>query len=160
MVCFPLKYSCVVYMLLLIRCSQSADRLQQFYQNWKFLSSVYSFITSPGTLPQEIVICFHLGILGPACSGVSWVSLFYYHRWKHIFPWCRGREAASPKQSPGPGTSTWTGSCFHLLMPLLHTLLLLFSKQQGGLQCFCHHQQNPKWARRVKLSILEQSQTV
>ena len=87
-------------MLLLIRCSQSANRLQQFYQNWKFLSSVYSFITSPGTLPQEIVICFHWGILGPACSGVSWVSLFYYHRWKHIFPWCRGREAVIPKAKP------------------------------------------------------------
>ena len=88
-------------MLLLKRCSQSANRLQQFYQNWKFLSSVYSFITSPGTLPQEIVICFHWGILGPACSGVSWVSLFYYHRWKHIFPWCRGREAVIPKAKPG-----------------------------------------------------------
>lgn len=49
--------------------SISKLRLQQFYQKGKFLSSVYSFITSPGTLPQEIVICFRLGILGPAFSG-------------------------------------------------------------------------------------------
>lgn len=62
MVCFPLKYFYVVYMLLLIRCSQSANLGYNNSIKGKFLSSVYSFITSPGTLPQEIVICFRLEV--------------------------------------------------------------------------------------------------
>lgn len=63
MVCFPFKiFLCCLYASLNKMFSISKLRLQQFYQKGKFLSSVYSFITSPGTLPQEIVICFRLGI--------------------------------------------------------------------------------------------------
>ena len=88
--------------------SISKLRLQQFYQKWKFLSSVYSFIISPGTLHQESVICSHLGILGPAFSGGTWVILFYYHRWKYIFPWCRRQKGCNP-QSKAQGLAPLPG---------------------------------------------------
>lgn len=63
----------------------------------------FSWYSSPRN-----VICFHLGILRPAFSGGTRVTLFYYHRWKHIFPWCRRQKGCNP-QSKAQGLAPLPG---------------------------------------------------
>ena len=46
----------------------------------------------------------HLLSLRDTGTSLLWGILSFsvlYHRWKHIFPWCRGREAVIPKAKPG-----------------------------------------------------------
>lgn len=92
--------------------------------------------------PQQITISWHLRLLGAAFPEWCWVYQIHSQEWKHShLGQGRQRGLQSPQHSPEPGTSRTGGSFQHSVPWLQQTLLIIFSKHQGVLQCFCHQQQ-------------------